>query len=317
MKKVASLWLFTLIFIYSNSNVMAQEKKLTINFNGSAYVRYTADESSNTKDAFTIPMIRLNILGDITNEISYRMQLDEAAGTGGNYLRDFYIDLKYLKNNTIRLGQFIIPIGIELPTPPYFLETIILSQMSYYFSRDIGIMLMGKSKDIEYKLALINGTGTGSGGTPEQDDKKDICINIGKKFKKWHTIRLMHYEGKIGTGQNKKQKIRDGIEVEYKKDKLYSFGEYLIAKDGNIKSNIYYIHLSYFTTPLLQPLIRYDRRDHNTNVDNDEIAITTLGFNYFLDKLEKNAIIRINYQIKKETPKINNNCFVAQLGIRF
>ncbi len=291
----------------------------TVNVNGFGQVQALIEQGGGNQD-FRVNRIRLNIFGDVAEKVSYRIQLEEGSltypGPGNrDNLVDFYADLKYIKGATIRVGQFVQPIGMELPLSPYALETINYSSIvsKGYSTRDRGVMIFGSpTENIDYQLALINGEGLNTNDTNEQ---KDWVGKVKVKIIPELSLALSHYyQPETPTA---KKMTSTGAELDLKVNNLRFCGEYMMGKQtGGVKTADYYLHLSYKVTPEWQLVLRYNVSDPNTKTSGDlgtagGEETTTIGVNY---DFEKNARLQINYVIPRGK---DNNKLIAQLGVKF
>ncbi len=95
-------------------------------------------------------------------------------------------------------------------------------------------------------------------------------------------------------------------------DRFALLAEYDIADNyvgEDITSNAFMAKLSGQIIVGLEAIVRYDRFDPNSDVDNDELAHLILGFEFFPYSFVE---IRPQYRIHMEDPSIDNDAFVMQ-----
>jgi len=90
--------------------------------------------------------------------------------------------------------------------------------------------------------------------------------------------------------------------------------EYLHGKDGSIKKEGYYLTGGYEILPKIFFFTRYDMWDSSLKVIESKNSRWTFGLNYFIDK---NVLIRNNYERKVESPSIKNDLVMSELQIKF
>jgi hypothetical protein len=86
------------------------KKKYIPKISGVIQVHYLNEFNTNgdairDPDGFRILRARLTAKGDISKYISYELMVDPRAPEQGGILRDAYLELNYIKNQKIRVGQ--------------------------------------------------------------------------------------------------------------------------------------------------------------------------------------------------------------------
>ena len=120
--------------------------------------------------------------------------------------------------------------------------------------------------------------------------------------------------------------------VDYESDqvKVHFRGEFVAAKmeaavlgAGNVlekvetKSQAFFAHLGIQPDPRFEFLVRYDKYDPNTDVDDDGIGWVTGGVNYYVDGL--NSMFYLNYihRMEEGDNEVDNDGILAQVQILF
>lgn len=309
-----------------------------IKISGYTQLRFQHFDEDGKIDGFDIRRARLDIKGDITEKWDYRLQVD-AAGASVKVL-DAAIGYKIKPDTNLKLtaGQFKIPFSLENLTSSPKLETINRSQVvealaargkdviGNHNGRDIGLQISGSflpkedSFLLDYALGVFNGSGINASDT---NNRKDIAARVLYHAPKGLELGLSFYNGSGVFGKPSKSQNRDrfGLEAAYtfalpSAKTLSVKGEYISGKDGNTSRNGWYLQTGYFFKPKrLQGVLKYDAYDPDTNKNNDETTVLTLGANWTYNKW---AFLQVNYESKSEKGKeIPNDTILGQLTLQF
>jgi len=284
---------------------------------GFARVRYTADQTAGKKDSFTLATTRFGLKGNISKDISFTFFI-EGTNTDTNNNKavyDAYMDLKSIPYFATRLGQFKYKFSLEQCTPDADLELINKSEVVNKLvspTRDIGIEIAKNFSVFSLKsdlaLTLVNGSGS------NQEDENHYKTVIGRIV--FFPLKGLDFGGSFYDGETstKTTKTRVGLEVKYEIERFFSKAEYVHGKDGSVQKEGYYLTAGYTLFPSFVLLLRYDVWDASLKIVGKKENRWTLGVNYFLDK---NVLLRNNYEIKKEVPSIKNNLLMSQLQVKF
>jgi len=177
--------------------------------------------------------------------------------------------------------------------------------------RDFGLMFLGNIKEkISYSFALMNGTGV---GLRDDNKSKDIAGRVVFSPFKFLNVGCGFQFGKSKpavAGAEEDEKKRYAAEIEVKHGNFLLQGEYIKGEDvgsyttgggcggplevhqGSVKRNGMFVQAMYMTPWNIQPVIKYESYDPNSEIDNDKKQITTFGLNYFLNEWTR---IQVNY----------------------
>ncbi len=303
-------YILLLVIVLLAVPVSAAEIKVndrTVNISSYLQTRYTFDLSRN--DQFTIPRLRSDIWGDISENFGYLIELDATASPAIVY---GWIDVKPNKTTKLRVGRFYYPFGLEYTTSPSRFDTInptytLWSLFGY--SRDTGIQLSQNFDNFKYALAVMNGADNQSA---DDNEAKDILGRFVYKQSKDFNAGLSFHIGKAGSTEADRQRI--GAELDYK---LGSFGlkaEYIRARDSSIRKWGWYLQPSFWLNPALQALVRFEYWDPNTQTSGNLQTVTTLGINGLLSS---DAKLQVNYELKREDVEVLNDALLLQLQLKF
>ncbi len=285
---------------------------------GFAKARYTIDTTAGAKDSFSIAQARLGLKGDIAKDISFAFSL-EGTNTDTNNnkaLYDAYIDIKSIPYFSARIGQFKYKFSLEQCIPDTNLELINKSNVISNLvkpTRDIGMEISKsfslKSAKANCSVAVVNGSGS------NQADENDYKSIVGRVFftpLKGFNVGGSVYDGKTGAAGVTKD--RTGFEAKYELEKLLCKAEYIFGKDDAVKKEGYYATVGYTVITSCVLLARYDVWDPSLKTVGKKNSRWTFGLNYFLDK---NVLLRNNYERKMESPSIKNDLLMTQLQVKF
>lgn len=344
-----------LVMALCASTVFAADFAPTFSISGFGQILYTASQAAGANEDITLRRARVSLSGEAAENLGYKFMIDSAANpTTTTDVLDMYLDFKHIQGLTVRVGQFVKPIGLELPQSPYGLDTINYSQMvsytsvttaataivpavtaasSYLSTRDRGIAGIIDLNPVTVSLAFVNGRGNSTTGMADDNDNKYFIGRIsgspteGLNLSGWGlTGKDPDYNAvgaKSGLANDKTNGF--GADLTYKIKEFKLTGEYATTKttDGPtsvaLRTKEFYVAGVYNLTPMLQAVLRYDRFDPANTVSNDEVKVTTIGFNC---NFAKNARFQLNYEIIKDSFGIaganaKNNQLLAQVGVKF
>lgn len=143
------------------------------------YVQYDwlAPLDDDTSDqTFRFRRVRLSVGGDLVEHVSWLVTFE---ATSTPILRDAYVELEHIPGASIRVGQFVMPYGIEQyvfsSNSLEFTERLLVSMVA---SRDAGIMVSNARPFggwLTYAAAVTNGTGQ---NVRDNNDAKDTILRL-------------------------------------------------------------------------------------------------------------------------------------------
>ena len=312
---ILTMYLFSTVITHI---VNAEEEKPsypTLKVSGYIHARYTMDKD-RTND-FQVKRARGKLSGNANENIKYSLLFDLIDDKSGSNLADAYIDVNYLKQAKVRMGQFKTPFSMEYLTSSTKWDTIELAQVVSKLAskRDIGVQISGDvSPMLEYAVGVFNGTGSNAA---EENKRKDIIARGVVKPVKGLLVGVSHYEGWSGEEDENKTKRRTGAQLGFVNEPLSVKGEFIFGKNGETSAYGWYAQLGYtlsipfgMSSQKLQPLVKYDSYDPNGDKEKDKTDIATVGLNWFITK---NAKLQVNNRlILNEDFEIDNDIVLAQ-----
>jgi phosphate-selective porin OprO and OprP len=301
---------------------------------GYTQVRYQVLDEAGKKDGFDIRRARLDVKGNFTPYLSFRLQTELAVSPK---ILDAYAEIKLSDYFNITVGQFRIPFSLENLTTVYKLEVIDFSQVvdalvargkdviGNQNGRDVGIQAGGvliKNKEaalLEYRLGVFNGSGINVGDTA--NEAKDVVGRLILNPVKGLSLGASYYNGwdkAIKPDVKGRSQVRDrfGVEAGYTTSRLSLKSEYIHGRDGITDKSGWYVQAGYFVIPVkLQLMARYDTFDPNTAKTDNISTWYEIGANYNFNAWSR---LQAFYTFKEEEgPAVSNNYFSIQYQIGF
>ncbi|HHT9157880.1 MAG TPA: porin [Candidatus Tripitaka californicus] len=285
---------------------------------------FVHDELATARDEFRTRRMEIKLYGEIIPKLKYQVMFDPAkrfprTASDGSTLRDntdtagtlqdAFVTFTHIPHHELTLGQFKIPVIEEGFRSSAKLDFVERSRIARTFSdrRDIGIMLKGDYKLLEYYLALVNGEETNS---KDLNDRKDYMARLVlKPFRGWGDSPLKgfefggsYYNGRRGVHRT----VKDfwGAEARYQWEKLALKAEYVAARDDDstlktlspIHRDGWYAQAGYRLFKPLEGMVRYEEFRNNKDQHGNENRDWTFGLNWFLN--ENYAKFQLNYVLK-------------------
>lgn len=273
------------------------------------------DTKYSTK--FVEPAFEFALVGKFREQpIEYKFFMNFAPSKGYSALqsmfKDDFITLKYIPHNSITIGSFRTPIGVEGGTNGYTLPFISRSQIARNFGavRGVGAKIMGDYSLVEYNVGMTS------------SDRQWKHLFPGAEFNGWVNFKpLGKTDGKygvlkIGGGLNAGHRDFDynvvGAYLSYKYKKFALESEYAVSHGSNGLAGLtrnhaqgLYTTLSYNITKKLQVLARYDVFDNDMTKSGRRDTEYTAGVNYYF----KGSALKImlNYVFCQSDYKPNSN----------
>lgn len=293
-----------------------------IKVGGFARVRADWVLTDPSTPTFSAPNARIEIKATVSNDVFYAFSMDQSAGT--LKLFDSFFRINYFDWFDMRLGQFKYNFSLEQITSEPDLELInksyVVSELVYP-TREIGSEISKSFKNTPLKPFVAVGGFNGSG--PNSTAQNNYGAGIARLLispSQGLTLGGSYYDAR--TGSAKTDKKRHGFEAAYENRKagppVLFKGEYLAGLDGKTDKNGYYMTAGYYifpaakwSAPHILLLARYDFFDA---ANGDETSRTTVGTVVRHDDFFS---IRLNYEMKNETPPVADDVWTYQFQVKF
>lgn len=297
-----------------------------IKFNGLLQGWYAAG-NGGSRDTFRIRRAELKFSGQITPKAKWSVMIDPAKALSVNntyttingtrvvtdssvnqasrVLQDAFITLEYIKNVSIDVGQYKIPLGLEGLQSSATLETVDRALFSSDRARggglsdvrDLGVTIRGLlGKNFDYQLGFFNGTGENQ----NDFDKNDQKAVIGRLVVRPPFIKGLQIGGS-GAWSNGRQgdrprRDRLGAELLYRRDRFLAKSEVMTGEDGDLHRLGYYTLFGYRITPKVEGVFRFDSWDPDTRLETYPANVT-----------ERDYVVGVNYHVTESKLKLQLN----------
>lgn len=326
LKKVFTVFFITFVLSFAFS-AFAQEvavKKGSMKPTGLLQTRFSHFWKEGAVDTFALRRAEIGFPGKLNKKVSYNIRLGIDGGHSWP-LREACIKVRYIPMTELTLGQFKPPFGLEVLTSSAKLDFINKTMSTKQckckpVERDIGVQAKVNTKHADLIVAVVNGTG--GNVFADDNDSKDIVGRIQiKPPVEGLSIGVDGYLGK--KGEEEVDRNRYGVDLSYMKDPFMAKAELLGAKNDALDSLGFYVQAGYMVKlegelPIskIQPVIRYEQWDGNTDKEDDASTIVTAGINLFFDghatKLQINYVL-----VREEDTQVDNDELLAQFQVNF
>jgi hypothetical protein len=287
----------------------------------------TSPTATRNFDQFSIRRARVKFV--YTASPIARFTFQPEVTTSGTSLKDAFIELteqKTLWKNTLTAGQFNWPFGFEiaysssdreLPERTRVIRTLFPGE------RDRGVMVSGAAPSgvVNYKIAIVNGTGTGQSFDFNSD--KDIVGRLGASFGPLD-IGVSGYEGTdlVATTQVPAgvefDKSRQGVDFQLLVPFINGMalrGEYIQGEERGLDVDGWYAYLLQNFGTRHQVALRVDEYDPNT--DRGDNATLTLGGSYIFH-FDAHAKVMLAYERPElELNDVDDNVSTIRFQYKF
>lgn len=134
-------------------------------------------EDTAQNDSFFLDRARFYLEGVLYKYFQYKVETDFTSSTG---LRDAYLNVNYLPQANVQIGQYKVPFSYEALLSKRYLDLVERSAVTLSTvnpSRDIGLMLHGRLGGglLSYQLAVLNGSGQ---NRADNNSAKDLAARF-------------------------------------------------------------------------------------------------------------------------------------------
>lgn len=240
---------------------------------------------------FFIRRLIVKIAGEVfVPEVAYTFMFDPASFQ--KPLRDGFLSLLYVPKQELRLGQFKLPFGYEVPTSDAVLTAIENSVVTGVLGRgldsrdygvaELGSLALGEKTKFEHAVAVVNGAGANN---LENTPRKDAFARIGIAHAKLIRAGISGASVQlINTASERETSFRAGADVEAEVGPAFLTAEYILGiysePTAHNRSGFYVLAGARLLG--FEPFARFEQLSMN---DADPTALQrrlTLGANYYL-----------------------------------
>ena len=236
----------------------------------------------------------LGFLGELKElPVQYRIVFNFMPDKKHNFFqtmfKDDFIIINAIPHNSIYLGSFRTPIGMEGGTSGYTIPFIRRSQIARHFGsvRGVGTKILGDYKLIQYNLGVTSSDRNFEHFLPGLEFNGLVSLKpLGKTDGRYGTLKI---GGSINAGHRNFDYLVTGAHLSYKYKRAELDAEYAIADGSNGLSGLtrnkasgFNITMSYYLTEKLQALARYDYFNNNRMKSGMHDTEYTAGLNYYV-----------------------------------
>lgn len=174
----------TPVLVAGDKGFALQSKDKNFEFKLRGYVQadsryFIEDDSVGQSNTYLLRRVRPQFEGTFYRYVGFRIMPDFAGSATS--LQDAYVDFKYWKSASLRVGKFKSPFGLERlqsGTNLLFVERGLPTNLVP--NRDLGVQLFGELFDgrLEYQVGAFNGVEDGASGITDAADDKDFVARI-------------------------------------------------------------------------------------------------------------------------------------------
>lgn len=344
IKALPILSLFMLSVFYAKAQGCAEPSSDDgVSVFGFVQPQYELSMTDPSTSTFSFERARIGVMGNIPYDFSYYMvlELSPFLNEAVQYptLLDAFISYTRYDFLKVSMGSFKSPFGMETNTPCSGLATVYRSKATLELNapfRDLGLMFLGGNHDtkIQYALGLMNGVGLGH---RDNNHFKDIVGRLRLNPVSWLHIGASAKYGQSASAAGLPDpdiRTRFGGEIEANwNGRLIVQGEYIYAKDqgssivgggcsgggevviGDKVRSGGFIQAMYNFSYTIQPVVKFEFFDPDSNIKNNEEYVLTTGLNYFFNDWTR---LQVNYRYAAELPvDTPNDQVVVQLQVKF
>jgi len=293
-------------------------------FGGFLQQQFIADGTPDSPARFSIHRARLGVTGKITDRITVNL-IGGYTEPPNNTPRlvNAFIDFDLHPLLKLRTGQFLVPFGLEGPQPIPLNPAIERATTTRRLNtvtmfRDIGLQVSGSHSNVNYAIALVNGSGANNF---EQVEPKEVVGRVGVNLMENLQVGLSGHVGQYQPNpatDDHESRYRAGADVSYEANPVFIRGEYILRQDdlpggGSLDMNGGYLLGGYELTGDLEAFARYEYYKPNTNMDDNHFSAVTIGANYYFIG---NTRLSANYEFRNDelNPDLGN-LFTVQMQV--
>lgn len=317
-----------------------------IRFNGLIQGRFSA--GNETVNTLRLRRTELKLTGQINPKVKWTLMIDPSKtlrvntttstigetsvvtsvspNQSSRILQDAFITLNYIKNVSVDVGQFKIPLTQEGLQSSAALDTV---ERALFMSdrsrggglgdiRDVGVQISGPvGKYFDYRVGVFNGTGENQNRSDTNQEKAVIGrFVVRPPFVKGLSIGVSGAWSNYDPVTNPRRD-RFGGDLVYVNKKLKFKSEVMSGVDGDIHRLGFYTHFGYRITPKFETIFRVDGFDPDRRRETSSANVFELdyvgGFNYYIT--ENKFKFQLNYIRKTFNNRIRSprNLFLANL----
>lgn len=313
------------------------EERLGDHLKISGFIIGRAQYSTNESNygGFDIRFLRFIVAGNISNQFSYRYQMEFA---GGPRILDAWVHWKKWDGFQVRVGEqkrnftfenYISPVSLGVSE-----YSQVILKLSGFFDRvgeqasggrDVGVLLMGDlfKRDgfhqLHYGVGVFNGNGINK---LDDNKRKDLFLSL--IYEPMHNLQLGsgYWDGNYGPEGETVDRKRWNFGLKYihknymlRSEYIYSKGQIPNKPTSSDCSDGWYVAGEVLVVKKLRAHLKYDVYRDNAKLDTQ----ITRYFSGWAYQLHKNITLQATYfyQDDRNLGAQNTHSLVAQLAVRY
>lgn len=285
----------------------------TVKLNGFLQTQLIYDQSDGEVDDFLIPRARIGAKGVVTNNISYNLAIGATEAPDSEpHLVNAYIDLHHISNVVVRIGQSLLPFGLEgsqtIPENPDIDRSTTVGKLNVFsLYRDRGVQLRGTQGNLDYGVAVVNGSGANS---RDDSSTKDFLGQVRYEVVPGLKLGASAHSGSVTEVTDVLKRSRFGLDAEWKKSRSLVRGEYIsltrdASSDVETTASGWYVLGSSAIRPNWIGVLRYEHYRPDVNMSGNVLSIATLTAHYLLTDTSK-VSVSLAIQDDESDPGLRN-----------
>ena len=293
------IWIFLLTLVFwlpeqthAKSALQQQQESEFPDYSFSAFFKNTLTQDNYGDDplGFDIWVARAGVNARLSDRITANFTggLVEPPDDNPQLVNAFF-HYRVQEQFQLRAGQFLLPFGLEGQEPIFLTPTINRSNLvrrtnTFRMFRDLAVQASGEFDQLNYAVALANGTGA---NIAEQIDPKDVIGRIGIQPVQDFEIGLSGHLGRYqpaGVDEDF-QRVRAGLDLSYESNPYVFRAEYIYRSDdqpqGELQQHGAYILGAYRFLENWQAVSRIEAFNPDTSTDNNYLTSTSAAINYY------------------------------------
>jgi len=274
------------------------------------------------ENSFLLRRAYFGVKGGVTEHIGYKVLFTCAKPSVS--LFDAYLSISPIEYLNLRLGQFQTPIGMDKLTSGSVTPLLERPYVTgFVIDRDLGVLVAAGVKFVGVQLGVFNGQGR---NVVDVNEPKDIAARL-----VLNPLDFLHLGGAYQMGKYTDQVLVDtvltdtlldfnrwGVELALTPGPFRLAGEFMGGADDTVSAMLYYVEADWMLKLdcqclyAVQPAVRYEMRDPDTDTDGDAETGFAAGVNlHFLPKHKLK--LGVSYMLlMEETNPVDNDRIIVQ-----
>lgn len=324
------------------ASIKVADKEMKLDISGFTQLLYVSAEAPlnvtnssigsyalSTNDTFSLNRLQLNFAAQPSDKITVKSVVElgrNFSAANESRIVDAIVDLGYIPGVTLRVGQFALPIGLEIEKSPYDLDFINYTLLSNLAAqRNRGVMIYGDIvESVSFDLGVANGTAdgtiTGASNQTLSDGKQIFGRMSFVPVQNWTIALFGDYEKYNVAAAAKQKNTLFGIGSAYSYLGWGFEGAYAAVKattggvTGVKMTDMYGVVTYKIPETDLQLVARYEQA--KDKLANAKAKVLTAGLNWNFDK---NARLQLQREFwSSNVANVNkSDVTMLQLGVSF